>query len=119
MMWEVLYRYFPAVRHTGIAVATINDPSNGITLTDFAHKEFAKCHCALKKTVRTEMDAYLTANEARQTEKISHDDFQREIKPFLKSCRSSSSTIHVLKAQRPLIIEDIDEEVSAKRRKVY
>ncbi|KAJ5504113.1 hypothetical protein N7463_006987 [Penicillium fimorum] len=57
-------------------------------------------------------------NEARQTEKISHDTFQREIQPFLKSFRSSSSTIQVLKAQCPLIIEDIDEEVSAKRQRI-
>ncbi|CAI7595202.1 unnamed protein product [Penicillium discolor] len=57
-------------------------------------------------------------NEARQTEKISHDAFQREIQPFLKSFRSSSSTIQVLKTQRPLIIEDIDEEVSAKRQRI-
>jgi hypothetical protein len=57
-------------------------------------------------------------NEARQTEKISHDDFQREIQPFLKSFRSSSSTIQVLKTQRPLIIEDIDENVSAKRQRI-
>ncbi|KUM59197.1 hypothetical protein ACN42_g7953 [Penicillium freii] len=57
-------------------------------------------------------------NEARQTEKISHDVFQREIQPFLKSFRSSSSTIQVLKTRRPLIIEDIDEEVSAKRQRI-
>ena len=57
-------------------------------------------------------------NEARQTEKISHDVFQREVQPFLKSFRSSSSTIQVLKAQRPLIIEDIDEEISAKRQRI-
>ena len=57
-------------------------------------------------------------NEARQTEKIPHDAFQREIQPFLKSFRSSSSTIQVLKSQRPLIIEDIDEEVSAKRQRI-
>ncbi|KAJ5963987.1 uncharacterized protein N7479_003863, partial [Penicillium vulpinum] len=57
-------------------------------------------------------------NEARQTEKISHNAFQREIQPSLKSFRSSSSTIQVLKAQRPLIIEDIDEEVSVKRQRI-
>ncbi|KAJ5922096.1 hypothetical protein N7516_009799 [Penicillium verrucosum] len=56
--------------------------------------------------------------EARQAEEISHDVFQREIQPFLKSFRSSSSTIQVLKTQRPLIIEDIDEEVSAKRQRI-
>jgi hypothetical protein len=57
-------------------------------------------------------------NEVRQTEKISQDTFQREIQPFLKSFRLSSLTIQVLKAQRPLIIEDIDEEVSAKRQRI-
>ncbi|OQE92517.1 hypothetical protein PENNAL_c0007G01442 [Penicillium nalgiovense] len=57
-------------------------------------------------------------NEARQTEKISHDAFQREIEPFLKSFRSLSSTIQALQARRPLIIEDINEEVSAQRQRI-
>ena len=57
-------------------------------------------------------------NEAKQTRRISHDAFQREIQPFLKSFRTSSASIQVLKTQRPLIIEDIDEEVSAKRQRI-
>jgi hypothetical protein len=57
-------------------------------------------------------------SEARQAEKISHDAFPRELQPFLKSFRSSSSNIQVMKARRPLIIEDIDEEISAKRQRI-
>ncbi|KAJ5576462.1 hypothetical protein N7535_003388 [Penicillium sp. DV-2018c] len=57
-------------------------------------------------------------NEARQTGKISQDAFQREIKPLLNTFRSSSTTIQVLKTQRPLIVEDIDEAVSAKRQRI-
>jgi hypothetical protein len=57
-------------------------------------------------------------SEARQTETISHDAFQREIQPFLQSFRSSSNVIQVVKRQRRLIVEDIDEETSSKRQTI-
>ncbi|OQE43318.1 hypothetical protein PENCOP_c003G07126 [Penicillium coprophilum] len=56
-------------------------------------------------------------NEASQNGKVSHDALQREIQHFLKSFRSSLSTIQILKAQRPLIFKDIDEEVFVKRQR--
>jgi len=74
------------------------------------------------EALETELDYFRCVRdgltEARETAKISHDDFQREIAPLLKSFRSSSWTLHVLKTQRPLIVEDIDEECSAKRQRV-
>ncbi|GAD93185.1 hypothetical protein ANI_1_1262034 [Paecilomyces variotii No. 5] len=48
--WEVLYRYFPGVQNTGTSADTINDPSNGIALADFIHKQFRNFRCTFRKT---------------------------------------------------------------------
>ena len=96
------------------AASRLSEMSVGSTTSDILDAKLAAMESELEymRCVRGGL------NEARQTEEISHDVFQREIQHFLKSFRSSSSTIQVLKTQRPLIIEDIDEEVSAKRHRI-
>lgn len=59
-MWEVLYRCFPKVRHVGMKVAKINDPSNGMILIDSIHRPFGKFRCALVATVRISSDLLLS-----------------------------------------------------------
>ncbi|KAI1831808.1 hypothetical protein DTO027I6_7223 [Penicillium roqueforti] len=88
--------------------------SDELTISDILGMKFAAMESELEY-IRCVRDGL---NEARKTEKISHDTFQQEIQTFLESFRSSLSTIHVLKAQRPLIIEDIAEQVSAKRQRI-
>lgn len=56
--------------------------------------------------------------QAMEAELISHDKFQHELAPFLRSFRSSSQVIRVVKQQRRLIIEDLDEEVASKRQRI-
>lgn len=49
--WEVLWRCFPNVRKAGMQVESINDISNGISLTDYIHTQFGKFSLAFKATV--------------------------------------------------------------------
>ncbi|OJJ45151.1 hypothetical protein ASPZODRAFT_160603 [Penicilliopsis zonata CBS 506.65] len=48
--WEVLYRCFPGVRHIGMAVTSINDLRNGVTLRESIHKAFGRFEIAFKPT---------------------------------------------------------------------
>ncbi|KAK2787933.1 hypothetical protein FQN53_004374 [Emmonsiellopsis sp. PD_33] len=49
--WELLYRYFPAIKRVGVSVENINDPSNGIMLRSHIRREFGKFRCAFVATV--------------------------------------------------------------------
>lgn len=102
-------------KQRSVSVASrLSEMSDELTISDILGMKFAAMESELEY-IRCVRDGL---NEARKTEKISHDTFQQEIQTFLESFRSSLSTIHVLKAQRPLIIEDIAEQVSAKRQRI-
>ncbi|PSS08588.1 hypothetical protein M430DRAFT_37402 [Amorphotheca resinae ATCC 22711] len=48
--WEVLWRYFPAVRRCGLNIDNINDPSNGMTLSESIHRQFGRFSLAFIAT---------------------------------------------------------------------
>ncbi|KAH8815223.1 hypothetical protein F5884DRAFT_771587 [Xylogone sp. PMI_703] len=48
--WEALYRYFPGIRSAGMNANHINDPSNGMLLADYLHKQFGLFNLAFVAT---------------------------------------------------------------------
>lgn len=47
----MLWRCFPNVRKAGMQVESINDSSNGLSLTDYIHRAFGNFSLAFKPTV--------------------------------------------------------------------
>ncbi|CAG7946296.1 unnamed protein product [Penicillium nalgiovense] len=96
------------------AVSRLSERSVQSTTSDFLDAKLSELESDLDY-IRCVRDGL---NEARQTEVIAHEEFQRRIYPFLQAFRASSQTIHVAKRQRRLIIEDVDENVDTKHQPI-
>ncbi|OJJ50661.1 hypothetical protein ASPZODRAFT_162606 [Penicilliopsis zonata CBS 506.65] len=58
-------------------------------------------------------------DEAKTAKLLSDSEFQKELEPFLEPFRTASSNLKVLKRQRQLLLEDLEEQVEVKKHRSH